>query len=122
MRADRERLTDILEAIERIKRHTRAGRSAFDADELVQVWVVRHLQIIGEAVAKLSEGLLRQHSEVPWRSVIGMRHVLVYDYFEIDPELVWSVVENELGRLDETVRVMVGELAAAAEETADVPE
>jgi uncharacterized protein with HEPN domain len=35
---------DILEAIERVERHTAAGRAAFDADELIQVWVVRHLQ------------------------------------------------------------------------------
>jgi uncharacterized protein with HEPN domain len=110
MRADRERLTDVLEAIERIRRHTRAGRSAFDADELVQVWVVRHLQIIGEAATKLPEELLRQHPEVPWRSVVGMRHVLVHGYFEVDLDLVWSVVENELSQLDHTVRVMSREL------------
>ena len=51
MRADLDRLADVLEAIERIERHTSAGRGAFDTDELVQVWVVRHLQIIGDAVA-----------------------------------------------------------------------
>jgi uncharacterized protein with HEPN domain len=63
----------------------------------------------------LPEELLRQHPEVPWRSVVGMRHVLVHGYFEIDLDLVWSVVENELGRLDQTVRVMVGEVAVADE-------
>ncbi|MGH4012499.1 MAG: hypothetical protein ACRDSL_00880 [Pseudonocardiaceae bacterium] len=41
VRADRDRLADVLEAIERIGRHTSAGREAFDKDELVQVWVVR---------------------------------------------------------------------------------
>lgn len=55
MRADRDRLADVLEAIERIERHTSAGREVFNADELVQVWVVRHLQIIGEAVGHLDK-------------------------------------------------------------------
>lgn len=71
MRADRDRLTDVLEAIERIERHTSGGREVFDADELVQVWVVRHLQIIGEAVSHLSQELHTQYPDVPWRSIIG---------------------------------------------------
>jgi uncharacterized protein with HEPN domain len=44
---------DILEAIERIERHAGKGRAAFDNDELIQVWMVRHLQIIGEAASRL---------------------------------------------------------------------
>ncbi len=51
MRSDPDRVQDILEAIERVERHTHSGRSAFDNDELIQVWVVRHLQIIGERPA-----------------------------------------------------------------------
>ncbi len=50
MRDDRERLLDILEAIERIEKYTARGRSVFDEDELIQTWVLHHLQIIGEAV------------------------------------------------------------------------
>ncbi|MGQ0432607.1 MAG: HepT-like ribonuclease domain-containing protein [Microthrixaceae bacterium] len=49
MRDDRQRLVDILDAIDRIDRHTGGGRAAFERDELVQIWVLRHLQLIGEA-------------------------------------------------------------------------
>lgn len=55
MRNDHDRLSDILEAIERIHRHTAGGRENFEADELVQTWVVHHLQIIGEAASRLSD-------------------------------------------------------------------
>lgn len=51
MRDPRERLRDILDAVARIERYTSRGREAFDKDELIQVWVVHHLQIIGEAAA-----------------------------------------------------------------------
>ena len=51
MRADRDRLADVLQAIERIECYTIAGRTVFDTDEFIQVWVVRHLQIIGEAAS-----------------------------------------------------------------------
>lgn len=54
MRDDRERLRDILEAIERIERYTSKGREEFMQDELIQTWVVHHIQIIGEAARKLS--------------------------------------------------------------------
>ena len=47
MRDDRERLLDMLEAIESIKRYTANGRSDFDENELIQTWVVHHLEIIG---------------------------------------------------------------------------
>jgi len=49
MRREAERLQDILDAITAIERYTRQGRQAFDDRELIQVWVVYHLQIIGEA-------------------------------------------------------------------------
>ena len=51
MRDPRERLRDILEAITRIEKYAGRGREAFEHDELLQVWVVHHLQMIGEAAA-----------------------------------------------------------------------
>ena len=53
MRDGRERLLDILEAIDDIERYAVRGREAFLQEELVQVWMVYHLQIIGEAAARL---------------------------------------------------------------------
>jgi len=49
VRDARERLQDILDAIDHIQRYAARGREAFEADELLQNWFVRHLQIIGEA-------------------------------------------------------------------------
>ncbi len=54
MRDDRERLFDILEAIERIDKYASKGRPAFEDDELIQTWVLHHLQLIGEATRALS--------------------------------------------------------------------
>jgi hypothetical protein len=50
MRSDKDRLLDILEAIEKIETRTSRGREAFDSDEMLQVWVIHYLQIIGEAL------------------------------------------------------------------------
>lgn len=111
MRSDIDRALDIVDAVGRIRRHTAAGRDAFDASDLVQVWVVHHLQVIGEAANGLTQQSRDSHAVVPWRSVVGMRHVLVHGYFEIDLELVWSVVETGLDSI-----------LAAAETIANAPE
>lgn len=58
MRDNAGRLEDILEAIEKIESRTRGGWEVFKIDEMLQVWVLHHLQIIGEAVNRLSERLL----------------------------------------------------------------
>jgi uncharacterized protein with HEPN domain len=54
MRDDRERLQDVLEAIEKIEKYAAHGRIAFDTDELIQSWIVNQLRILGEAARTLS--------------------------------------------------------------------
>lgn len=99
MRNIRERVLDILEAIERIEKYGRGGKEEFERSELVQVWILHHLQILGEAVNALRPELEEDHPQVPWASIVGMRNILVHQYFEIDTDIVWSVVENDLPRL-----------------------
>ena len=95
MRRDRQRLEDILEAIERIEKYASGGRESFDRDELVQTWVVHHLQIIGEAVRGLSDEIRSAHPDIPWAQIAAMRNILVHDYFGIDLEEVWAAVADE---------------------------
>ncbi len=107
MRDDRERLRDVQDAIERIERYVAAGREEFERNELVQIWVIHHLQIIGEAVRGLSPAFREQHADVPWRQIVGMRHILVHRYFGVDTDAVWSVVERDLPELKRQVDSML---------------
>ncbi|MDB5038133.1 MAG: Nucleotidyltransferase [Bacteriovoracaceae bacterium] len=108
MSSDRERIEHIAEAILQIRKYSNRGREAFKSDELIQNWMVRHLQVIGEAASKLSIEIKTKHTEVPWREIIGMRHVLVHDYFEIDVERVWKVIEHDLDRLNSHINKLLG--------------
>ena len=110
MRNDRERVLDALEAIDRIDRHTRGGEAEFRQNELVQSWVVRHLQILGEAIRGISPELRVRHEELPWSEIIGMRNILVHDYFDVDQDVVWSVVEHDLARLRASLEQSLAEL------------
>lgn len=103
MRDDHERLRDISEAIERIEKYATRGREAFEQHDWIQVWVVHHLQIIGEAVRGLSVGFRDRYQAVPWQEIIGMRHILVHQCFEIDLDLVWQVCERDLPQLKRVV-------------------
>ena len=111
MRDDKERLLDIQEAIEQINNYAVQGREAIASDELLQVWIIHHLQILGEAARSLSEPLRATYSAVPWRKIIGMRHILVHHYFGIDLDIVWSVVEQELPVLYQQIKAILDELS-----------
>lgn len=107
MRSDREKLLDILEAIERIERYAVQGRSAFEQNELIQTWFTQNLQVIGEAARVLTSEIRSQHPEIPWTKIIGMRNVLAHNYFEIDFDIVWIVVEQELPSLKQSIANIV---------------
>ncbi len=110
MREPEERLRDMLEAIERIEKYMPRGRQAFDDDELLQTHFVHYLQVFGEAAFKLPKELQDRHPEVPWDDIIGMRHILVHDYFRVDLDLVWSVVQNDLPALKSKLQSILRDL------------
>lgn len=103
MRKDRDRLNDILEAIEKVEKYAAQGESVFSSDELVQVWVVHHLQIIGEAASKLSPELKERNPSLQWADIIAMRNILVHQYFGIDLKEVWTTVVTDIPALKRAV-------------------
>jgi uncharacterized protein with HEPN domain len=68
---------------------------------------LRHLEVIGEASARLSETLRARHPDVPWREIIGMRNMLIHGYFDIDWEQVWNALERDLPGLRRALEVML---------------
>lgn len=113
MRDGNERLLDILEAIEEIERYAVRGSEAFLQDELVQVWMVHHLQIIGEAASRLPPDLRTASPGVPWKQVIGLRNILVHAYFRVDPDEIWAVVDHDIPALREEVVRLLATLPGA---------
>jgi uncharacterized protein with HEPN domain len=91
-----------------------ANRDTFLADEVLQNAVMRQLQIVGEAASRVSEAGKAAHPSVPWRAIVGMRHRLVHDYVNIDSQLVWGVLENDLEPLIEVLEKSVPGAPGAA--------
>lgn len=96
MRDDKERLQDILEAIAQIEKYAVQGEAEFQQNELIQVWIVHHLQIIGEASSSLSQTLTDKYPRLPWAEIVAFRNILVHEYFRVDLKAIWKIIERDL--------------------------
>ena len=74
-------------------------RPALDTNRLLQHGLVRCIEVIGEAAARLDSDFRESHTEVPWHKIIAMRNRLVHAYFDIDLDVVWSTAKIELPKL-----------------------
>jgi uncharacterized protein with HEPN domain len=78
LRDPSERVLDILDAITAIERYSGRDEASIECDELLQVWFLRHLRIIGEAARGLPDDVRTLAPDVSWSEIIGMRNILVH--------------------------------------------
>ncbi|AFY60095.1 DUF86 domain-containing protein [Synechococcus sp. PCC 6312] len=114
MREPQKKVKDILLAIEAIERYQHLSREDYEDNELVQVWFLRHLQIIGEATRTLPQDIRDLAPEVPWSKIIGMRTILVHLYFEIDLDIVWEAVQVDIPNLKPQIVELLTQLGEVA--------
>jgi uncharacterized protein with HEPN domain len=110
-RGDKEFLQDIAYACERIELYTKG----LDYDEFLQNGekqdaVIRNIEIIGEAVKRLSDGFKDRYLEIEWKKIAGMRDKVIHFYFGVNIEVVWNVVTVEIPRLKTFVNKVLEEI------------
>lgn len=111
MRPHAERLADylehILDALQRIQRYTSGkSRDDFATDTLLQDGVLRNLSIVGEAAHRIliaAPGFAAQHPEIPLAKIYGTRNRLTHAYEEVDLDIVWNLVQQDVPSLQEKV-------------------
>ena len=96
-------LQHIRDALSDIAAYTGVGREVFFAERMRQDATLRKLEIVGQAVKNLSEQTKSREHDIPWKQIAGMRDKVIHDYFGVNLEIVWVVVEKELPRLEQAV-------------------
>ena len=83
------------------------SREDLDTDRMLVLSLVKAIEILGEAASKVSEELRREKPAIPWREMVSMRNRLIHGYFDINLEIVWQTVSEELPPLISALEAML---------------
>lgn len=72
-------------------------------DKIVCHAVTYNIQVIGEAASRLSDEFKSSHTDIDWRDVISMRNILVHDYYNVDFDILWNVLQEDLPSFRELI-------------------
>ncbi len=98
-------LKDILRRVEIIKENTKGlDYEEFKNNEWDVSAVVRNLEVIGEAVANLPDDFKEEHPKVEWRDIKGFRNIAIHQYWKVDKEIVWEIIQEELDPLQKKIK------------------
>jgi len=93
-------LDDIFQSAQKIKRYTKdLDFDSFLSDDKTMDAVVRNFEIIGEAANRIDPDFRDENPEIEWKRIRGFRNRIVHDYFGIDYEIVWEIIETYLDEL-----------------------
>jgi len=103
-----EILADIKEAIFRIKLYVKGlNYEEFLKDLKTQDAVVRNFEIIGEAVKLLPEEVKKKSESTPWNQIAGIRDKLIHQYFGVNFEILWTIIQEEISDLQKEIDILL---------------
>jgi len=103
-------LEDIAEAIRKIRFFTTdLSLETFCSDVKTFDAVIRNLEIIGEAIKRVPEEIRLKYIDVEWRKIAGLRDILAHEYFGVDAEIIWDIIQSKLPVLEEQIKQMLEE-------------
>ncbi|OGK52773.1 hypothetical protein A2966_04670 [Candidatus Roizmanbacteria bacterium RIFCSPLOWO2_01_FULL_41_22] len=95
----------IKDSIRKLEEYTNGiSKEDFLINQQLQDAVIRRLEVIGEAVRNLSDEFRVQVPDIEWKKIAGMRDFLIHEYFGVDLDLVWEVIEKDIPGLKKELR------------------
>jgi uncharacterized protein with HEPN domain len=96
-RADVVRLRHMLDAVmDAISFVEGVQRDALDENRMLSLSLVKCVEILGEAASRVSENVRVRHPKVPWRVIVGMRNHLIHAYYDVNLDILWQTVREDL--------------------------
>jgi len=90
-------LDDIVDALNKVEDFTKDMKyEEFIEDDKTTFAVIRALEIIGEAVKKMPPSIKKQHPQIPWKDMAGMRDKLIHEYFGVKTKVVWETIKQDI--------------------------
>ena len=109
---DKERLQHAADAVLKIQSYIgRTRKLAFMQNELLQDACIRQLQVIGEACKTVSKKLQRAHDEIEWPQIIGLRNVVIHEYFAVDADVIWNIIKSDLPPFLKSLNLLIDEVS-----------
>jgi uncharacterized protein with HEPN domain len=102
------RLRHMLDAAREARQLTAdRARAEFDDDRTLKLAIVRLLEVLGEAAARVPEDFRSRHPRLPWAEIVGLRNRLIHGYYEVDYDVVWQILQEDLPPLVERLSGLV---------------
>ena len=101
-------LQDILNACQKIQRYTQnLTFGEFSKDDKTIDAVIRNFEIIGQATRKIPDSVKDNNTNIDWQAIIGMRNIIIHDYFGIDLEEVWKTIQEDIPVLESAIKTII---------------
>lgn len=108
---DSARINHILDAILEIETYvSEISFEDFRTNSMMVYACIKQLEIIGEAVNHLSETITSKYQDVEWKQIVGLRHILVHEYFGVDVNVVWDVIQYDLAHFKTSILIIRDEI------------
>ena len=101
-------IKDIMECTEKIEKYTKGvSYGEFVKNDLVIDGVVRNLEIIGEAVKRIPIEIKKQHPDIEWKKIAGLRDILIHEYSGVNVKIIWDIVINKIPALKNAINGII---------------
>jgi uncharacterized protein with HEPN domain len=95
--SDELRVRHVLDAIAEIETYLQGVlHEAFLSNSEKRFATIKQLEIIGEACNRLSPSIKEKHPEIEWNNIIGFRNISIHEYFGVNFQIVWQIVQNDI--------------------------
>ena len=109
--SDKARLNHILDAIDAVEEYTReVSFEDFKQSSEKTFATVKQLEIIGEAANRITDETRELGNEIEWSKIVGLRNILVHDYYIIDHSIIWEIIEDELAMLKFNIKTLISKI------------